>query len=115
MILIKNRIVEFTASNGSNPFRTWLSSLPLVAAARVQARLYAVEIGNLGDHKSVGDDVFELRIHMGPGYRVYFGRSGTQTVIVLCGGTKRSQWRDIAKAKRYWTQFTGDDHDTTKR
>lgn len=83
MILIKYQIIEFVTANGRNPFRTWLSSLPTPAAARVQARLYGIEIGNLGDCKSVGDGIFELRIHLSPGYRVYFGRCEAKTIVVL--------------------------------
>ena len=101
MILIKYQIIEFITAIGRNPFRTWLRSLPTPAAARVQGRLYGIEIGNLGDCKSVGDGIFELRIHLSPGYRVYFGRHRAKTIVLLCGGTKGSQWKDIAKAKKY--------------
>ena len=79
-------------SKGRAPFKDWLRS------------------GNFGDYQSVGDGVFELRIHFGSGYRVYFGYHGTQVIILLCGGDKRSQARDIADAQRYWKEFLADEH-----
>ena len=73
--------------------------------AVIDARLARVRRGNFGDAKSVGDGVHELRIDFGPGYRVYFGREGSRIVILLCGGAKKSQQRDIATAKRYWKEY----------
>ena len=75
------------------------------AVARVFARIARVRQGNLGDYKSVGDGVSELRIDYGPGYRVYFGQEGRRIVILLCGGDKRTQDKDINLAKEYWSQF----------
>jgi len=115
MILLRYQIIEFVSARGRNRFRDWLDTLPMQAAARVQARLYAAEIGNLGDCKSLGDGVSEFRIHLKPGYRVYFGRSATRTIVLLCGGTKSTQERDIQKAKRYWQDFKGDEDDSKKR
>lgn len=62
-------------------------------------------MGNLGDYKSVGSGVFELRIDSGPGYRVYFAESETTIVLLLCGGDKSTQDRDILIAKQYWSNF----------
>ena len=70
------------------------------AAARIVARIRRMEIGNAGDVRSVGDGVSEIRIDYGPGYRVYFARRGRTLVILLCGGDKKSQRKDIALAKR---------------
>jgi putative addiction module killer protein len=73
--------------------------------AIVRARLNRVRLGNFGDCKPVGEGVEELRIDFGPGYRVYFGREGSQVAILLCGGSKAAQARDIAKARRYWKEY----------
>jgi len=81
-------------------FSSWLGALrDLRAQARIVARLRKMELGNLGDWKSVGGPVCEARIDYGPGYRLYFTRDGETVVILLCGGDKASQRRDIAKAK----------------
>lgn len=63
--------------------------------------------GNLGDVKRVAEGVFERRLHFGPGYRIYFGREGSQVVILLAGGTKRTQRRDVEAAKRLWSEYQG--------
>ena len=68
---------------------------------RTQARLIAIETGNLGDRKSVGDGVWELRLDFGPGYRIYYGEVDNTVVLLLCGGDKSSQRRDIERAKNY--------------
>ncbi len=83
----------------------WLHSLSRQYRARVFARLDRVETGNLGDCKSVGDGVFELRLPFGAGYRIYFGEVGTTIVLLLCGGDKSSQKNDVAKAKEYWNMY----------
>jgi len=69
------------------------------AVARINARLRNVSLGNAGEAKSVGGGLFEMRVHHGPGYRLYFLREGS-TVVVLCGGDKGSQERDIERAER---------------
>jgi putative addiction module killer protein len=81
-------------------FAQWLASLrDDVATKRIKQRIARVQIGLFGDAKSVGDGLSELRIDHGPGYRVYFMRRGDILVILLCGGDKGSQARDIARAK----------------
>ena len=81
-------------------FAQWLASLrDDVATKRIKQRIARVQIGLFGDAKSVGDGLSELRIDHGPGYRVYFMRRGDILVILLCGGDKGSQARDISRAK----------------
>lgn len=84
----------------TNEFDGWLSRLrDDKAKARILARIRSAEVGNLGDVRSVGGGVSEMRVHYGPGYRVYFTVRGMQLVILLLGGDKSSQKRDIKKAK----------------
>lgn len=88
------------------PFEVWFASLrDRNAKARIRSRLDRIEMGNLGDFKSVGDGVLELRIDYGPGYRVYFAQTGETIVLLLCGGDKSSQPRDILIAKQYLDDF----------
>ena len=82
-------------------FASWLDSLRDVQArARVQARIERLAQGNAGDAQPVGEGVSELRIHYGPGYRVYFKQQGRQLIILLAGGDKRTQAKDIQMAHR---------------
>ena len=98
-------IKEYLTPEGESPFRKWLGELDRSVAARIQARVYRFELGNLGDTKRVGDGVFEARFDFGPGYRLYFGRHGRTIVVLLCGGDKTTQSRDIQKAKALWTDY----------
>jgi putative addiction module killer protein len=99
---------EYIDADGTNPFRKWLARLALEARARIQARVLRFEAGNLGDHKSVGDGVWEARLDFGPGYRMYFAKSARTVILLLVGGDKRSQAKDINQAKQYWTQYRED-------
>lgn len=82
-------------------FTNWLSGLTdIQARARIVVRIRRLELGNPGDVKSVGDGVSEMRIDYGPGYRVYFAKQGRTTVILLCGGDKKTQRKDIAAAQK---------------
>jgi putative addiction module killer protein len=81
-------------------FSTWIAGLRDVrATARIDVRIGRLRLGNFGDAKSVGDGVSELRIDYGPGYRVYFARRGKVIVVLLCGGDKSTQGKDIKTAK----------------
>ena len=91
----------------SLPFSDWLASLrDARAVGVVRARLNRIRLGNFGDCKSVGGGVEELRIDFGPGYRVYYGREGSLVVVLLCGGSKKSQARDILTAQRNWKEYS---------
>ena len=82
-------------------FKDWLDGLKdRRAAARIRARVLRLEDGNLGDVKPVGGGVSELRIDYGPGYRVYFTQPERTMILLICGGEKKGQSRDIATAKR---------------
>ncbi|MDE2921337.1 MAG: type II toxin-antitoxin system RelE/ParE family toxin [Acidobacteriota bacterium] len=94
-----NRVVHYVSEEGRDYFDAWFRRLPREARARVQARIDRMELGNFGDHKSVGRGVSELRIDSGPGYRLYLGRDGEALVILLGGGVKKSQTGDIVAAQ----------------
>ncbi len=96
----------YVTDEGQTPFAEWLDRLrDRLARAQIERRLARIQLGLLGDAKSVGSGVSELRIDSGPGYRVYFAQAGQTVVLLLCGGDKRSQAADIAKAKVYWADY----------
>ena len=96
----------FETRDGKSPFTDWLRALrDRRAVARIRVRLARIRIGNFGDVEPVAGAVHELKIDHGPGYRVYFGRSGNRVVLLLCGGTKKTQQRDIDRAKQYWDDY----------
>lgn len=100
------RIRIYEADNGKRPFEDWVKDLrDPPTMRRIQARLAGVSAGNLGDTKSVGEGVNELRLAFGPGYRIYFGADGEDLIILLCGGDKSSQDKDIRKAKEFWADY----------
>jgi putative addiction module killer protein len=88
-----------------SPFEQWFAALDAQAAAKVVVALARIEQGNLSNVKPVGEGVLEYRIDWGPGYRVYFGRDGNVLVILLTGGTKKRQQRDIDTAKALWADY----------
>lgn len=99
-------IVRYQREDGGEPYTEWFRRLRDAAAkTSIGRRLRRVETGNFGDCKPVGEGVSELRIDFGPGYRIYFGLRGTVLVVLLCGGDKSSQDRDIATAKAYWAEW----------
>jgi len=99
-------VLLYQTSKGKRPFDQWLDSLKDQRdVTRIQARLLRVEFGNLGDAKSVGDGVTELRFFFGSGYRVYIGQHGNEIVVLLCGGDKTTQGKDIEEAKAFWADF----------
>jgi len=97
---------RYRTAAGDEPLTQWLSALPdRQARARILARLERLEVGNLGDARFLRDGVSELRIDWGPGYRVYFGRNGENTIVLLCGGDKRRQNADIQRAVELWQEY----------
>ncbi|MDF2159119.1 type II toxin-antitoxin system RelE/ParE family toxin [Algoriphagus sp. CAU 1675] len=90
----------------TDEFDKWFRKLKdFKAKARILLRLQRVEDGNLGDISSVGEGIEEMRIHFGPGYRIYFKRHQTQLILLLIGGDKSSQEEDIKKAKKLWDKY----------
>jgi len=98
-------IHEYVTAKGSCPYRNWLRKLDLPVQARIQARIMRFEMGNFGDHKAVGEGVWEARIPFGSGYRLYFGKDGPLVILLLLGGEKATQRKDIERAKRYWADY----------
>jgi len=100
--------IEFyVAANGRSPFVKWVSSLSLGTRAIIHRRITRLEAGNFGDAKSIkgARGLYELRIHEGPGYRIYLGKRADVLVVLLCGGKKGTQRQDIIKAKEYWQDY----------
>lgn len=96
---------EYEDGEGQSPFGLWFTSLDAVAAAKVTVALNRIERGAISNVKPVGEGVSEYRIDFGPGYRVYFGMDGQTLIILLIGGTKRRQQRDIDTAKLSWADY----------
>jgi putative addiction module killer protein len=107
------KIIPYTTKKGTQPFPDWQAKLDRSIQAIIVARLVRVRLGNFGDCKLLqnSDGVWELRINHGPGYRVYFGKKGLTVIILLIGGDKKSQTRDIAKAKQYWLEYKESEND----
>ncbi|HET8996685.1 MAG TPA: type II toxin-antitoxin system RelE/ParE family toxin [Acetobacteraceae bacterium] len=95
----------YATEQGHSPFERWFLGLDQAAAARVVTALERLSRGNLSNTKAVGAGVLEHRIDWGPGYRVYFGRDGEKLVVLLMGGTKQRQPRDIDTAKLFWADY----------
>jgi putative addiction module killer protein len=96
---------QYVDLQGNSPFEEWLDGLDDVTAARVLTTVTRIGQGNFSSVKGVGGGVFESRIDFGPGVRVYFGKDGATVVILLGGGTKKRQARDIADAHRCWQDY----------
>jgi putative addiction module killer protein len=98
-------VLEYLDRSGASPFAGWFATLDAPAAARVTTAIRRLELGNVSNVKGVHAGVFEYRIDFGPGYRVYFGKDGEAIVILLAGGTKKRQDRDIANAHERWADY----------
>jgi putative addiction module killer protein len=96
---------EYNDPNGRSPYGAWFNRLNAQAAAKVATAVARLATGNFSNLKGVGSGVFECRIDFGPGYRVYFGRDGDHLVILLGGGTKKRQQRDIEMALASWKDY----------
>jgi putative addiction module killer protein len=91
---------------GKRPFETWMKGIKEIhTRAKILTRMDRLRLGNFGDCKALQEGVCELRIHYGPGIRIYYGRTGNKVILLLCGGDKDSQDRDIAKAQEYLKDY----------
>lgn len=95
----------YVASDGISPFEVWFSDLDITARAKMTVAIARMEQGNLSRTKSVGQGVLEYKIDFGPGYRIYFGRDGDTLILLLTGGTKKRQQRDIKTAAGFWRDY----------
>ncbi len=106
MLTIKYLIEFYIDSNGKKPFIEWLESFrDKRIKHRIQERLDRVLLGNLGDHRFLGEGVSELKLAFGSGYRIYYGMKNEKIILLLCGGDKSNQAKDIKKAKTYWQDY----------
>ena len=96
---------EYIDEAGRNPFGAWFSGLDTTAAVRVTTALERIAQGHRSSMKVVGEGVLEYRIDAGPGYRIYFGKDGDRLVILVGGGTKRHQDKDIEAAQTAWKDY----------
>jgi len=95
----------YVTIKGKKPFKEWLDGLKDVTArAKIRVRLDRVRLGNMGDARSVGEGVSELKVDYGPGYRIYFSREGNRIILLLLGGVKASQDKDIIKAQEFYIE-----------
>lgn len=99
------QVVEYQDENGRHPFSEWFESLNTPAALKVRTAIARMENGNFSNVKPVGESVSECKVHFGPGYRIYFGKVGDELIVLLGGGTKKQQGRDIEAAKRRWRSY----------
>ena len=99
-------VIVFRNPKGNEPFTDWLRKIRDPASRRrILKRILRLEQGYYGDTKPVGKGVFELRFFIGPGYWIYFAEDGEKIIVLLCGGDKKSQSRDIRKAQQYYQEY----------
>jgi putative addiction module killer protein len=98
-------IIEYLDAAGRSPFGDWFDRLDAQAAAKIIVSLQRLRQGNHSNVKGVGSGVLEYRVDFGPGYRIYFGKDGERLVVLLAGGTKKRQQRDIEAAHTRWDEY----------
>lgn len=108
----KYKISIFVTNDGKSPFLTWLESIKdAQTKRRIQVRIDRLAVGNLGDCKSIGNNLYELRLFFGSGYRIYYTTEDDKIIILISGGDKSTQSDDIVKAKKYLKELKGDSND----
>jgi len=99
-------IKQYVTVDGNNIFSEWREKLKdSKTKIAIDRRIYRVELGNFGDHKPCREGVWELRVDIGPGYRIYYAQADNTLILLLCAGIKRSQNADISKACEYWKDW----------
>lgn len=107
----QKNVIAYAGRNGVEPFTIWLEGLrDAEGRRRILVRITRVACGNYGDCAPVGDGVSELRLFFGPGYRIYFGEHENDVVVLLCGGDKGTQEKDIRMAKELWKEYLNNAH-----
>lgn len=102
--LVVIELIECVDEKGTAPYAVWRESLERTVRTRVVLAVFKLAAGNYSATKGIGG-IFELRIDFGPGYRVYFGKDGEEVILLLGGGTKQRQQRDIDHAKFLWSEY----------
>ncbi len=107
VVQIKQRVVDYYRTPaGKEPAHEWLSSIKdKLTQAILYKRIRQAGLGHFGNTRNVGEGVWELKINYGPGYRVYYGIHGDELILILMGGSKRTQTGDIKKACAYWIEW----------
>jgi putative addiction module killer protein len=98
-------ILEYLDWKGRSPYAEWFEGLSAQAAAKVAVAIVRLGLGNFSNVKRVGGGVYECRVNFGPGFRVYFGKDGERLIILLAGGTKKRQQKDIEDARARWQDY----------
>jgi putative addiction module killer protein len=99
-------IQHYLTAAGRDPYQEWLDKLKdLTGRVAILRRVDRLAAGNWGEHRFLQDGVREVKIDLGPGYRVYYAQERVTLVLLLCGGTKRTQAADIKTAVRYWHDY----------
>jgi len=105
-IKIRKQLRIYRTKRNKEPFSKWLMSLKdRVTRARIRSRLDRLIAGYYGDYKLLSNGIKELRLHFGAGYRIYFAEQKNIIILLLCGGSKRTQTKDIKKAEKYWLEL----------
>ncbi len=102
---VKYRIQVYLQTNGKAPYDVWVATLDKPVRARINARIARFEDGHFGDHKQLGDGVFEARFFFNSGYRVYFAIHQNQVILLLTGGDKATQTKDVERAKEFFKLY----------
>lgn len=105
IVMKKIEIVEYLDKDGRSPFSKWFDGLDSQAAAKIVTALNRMAHGNLSNVKGLGAGISEYKLTFGPGYRIYFGREADKLIILLGGGTKKTQARDIKIAQTLWQSY----------